>query len=99
MTERLLLTRRPGIPLHTFSYRTGLHPDLVRRYVALGLLSASRDAAGGLWFDHSQVPVASQVLRLRQGLGLNYAAVGVVLDLLDRIHRLEACLERTTPWI
>jgi hypothetical protein len=32
--------------------------------------------------------------RLRAGLALNYAALGVVVDLLDRIAVLEAALRR-----
>jgi hypothetical protein len=32
------------------------------------------------------------VQRLRAGLSLNYASIGLVLDLLDRIEELEAAL-------
>ena len=31
----------------------------------------------------------ARIQRLRSGLGLNYAALGLVLDLLDRIAELE----------
>lgn len=99
MTERTALIRWPGMPMHTFCYRTGLHPDLVRRYIALGLLSPSRVEAGEPWFDPGQVLVAGQIQRLHEGLALNYAAIGLVLDLLDRIHRLEARAGSTPPWI
>jgi hypothetical protein len=34
----------------------------------------------------------ARIHRLRAGLGLNYTALGVVLDLLDRIEELEAAL-------
>lgn len=98
MSGMYLLTCRPGWSLHTFSYRTGLHPELVRRYVALGLLSASRDKSGELRFDQNQVAVAGQIQRLREGLALNYAAIGLVLDLLERIRQLEARLESETQW-
>ncbi|MEA2484637.1 MAG: chaperone modulatory protein CbpM, partial [Thermoleophilaceae bacterium] len=39
--------------------------------------------------------------RLRTGLGLNYAAIGLVLDLLDRIDELEtnSRSRRTSRWI
>jgi DNA-binding transcriptional MerR regulator len=99
MTERTALIRRPGMPMHTFCYRTGLHPDLVRRYIALGLLSPSGVDAGELWFGPDQVLVAGQIQRLHEGLALNYAAIGLVLDLLERIHRLEARAGSTPPWI
>jgi hypothetical protein len=57
--------------------------------VALGLLESTRDAAGGLWFETTQVRAMARIQRLRNGLLLNYAALGVVIDLLDRIAQLE----------
>ncbi len=64
----------------------GLHPDLVRRFVALGLLRRrTRTPAGELWFDPAAPATVARIQRLRTGLGLNYAALGLVLDLLDRI--------------
>jgi chaperone modulatory protein CbpM len=35
---------------------------------------------------------AARIMRLRTGLGLNYTALGLVLDLLERIDDLEAAL-------
>ncbi len=88
---------RAGWPLEDFSAAVGLHPQLVRRFVALGLLSPERHSSGGqLWFGAAQVARAARIQRLRAGLGLNYAAVGVVLELLTRIEELEAAL-RTRP--
>ncbi|MFI2213947.1 chaperone modulator CbpM [Streptomyces sp. NPDC020141] len=85
--------------------RSGLPPDMVRRLVALGLVDAERDGAGRLWFRTTAPSALARVQRLRSGLSLNYAAVGVVLDLLDRIDALESALRRSeraaeegTPW-
>ena len=86
------IVRLPRLDLETFALATGLHPDLVRRFVALGLLEARADATGQLWFDRAQVPVAARLQRLRDGLGLNYAAIGLVVQLLDRIAELESAL-------
>jgi DNA-binding transcriptional MerR regulator len=83
-----------------FARRCGLHPDLLRRFVALGLLPAVRDAGGALWFDAAQVAAVARLLRLRAALPLNYAALGLVVDLLDRITELETALRvrgRTEP--
>jgi hypothetical protein len=74
---------------------SGLPPDLVRRFVALGLVDAERDARGRLWFRAGAPSAIARVQRLRAGLSLNYAAVGVVMDLLDRIDRLETALRRS----
>jgi chaperone modulatory protein CbpM len=86
------LTRPRRYDLESFARAAGLHPDLVRRFVSLGLVDASRDAAGGLWFSPTQLAAAARIRRLHAGLPLSYAAVGVVMDLLDRVAELEAAL-------
>ena len=93
MGYALVLVRSARLNLEAFARATGTHPDLIRRLVALGLLEADRDAAGDLWFAPGQVAAMGRVQRLRAGFGLNYAAVGVVTDLLDRITVLEAALQ------
>jgi hypothetical protein len=90
------LARPRRYDLESFASATGLHPDLVRRFVALGLVEATPDAAGELWFSPAQLAAAFRVRRLHAGLPLNYAAIGVVVDLLDRIAELEAALGRAT---
>jgi chaperone modulatory protein CbpM len=102
----LTVVRRSRLyDLDTFSRAAGAHPDLVRRLAALGLLEPERDAAGELWFNPTQLVALARIQRLRAGLGLNYAAVGVVVDLLDRVAALERELRQATfrplggrPW-
>jgi len=96
------LTRTPGaatgrLSLSRFSHAGGVHPEFVRRLVALGILDPERDAAGDLWFDRDQLLVLARVRRLRAGLGVNYAALGLVIELLDRVAALERDLRVTTP--
>jgi hypothetical protein len=75
-----------------FAVLSGLHPDLIRRLVVLGLIEAHRDTAGALWISRSELAEVARMQRLRAGFALNYAAVGLVTDLLDRIAVLEAAL-------
>jgi chaperone modulatory protein CbpM len=89
------LDRPSRLSLETFATRAGLHPELVRRWVALGLLEPVRDTRGRLWFTDPQLRTAARIRRLRAGLSVNYAALGLVMDLLDRIEVLEAALRRT----
>ncbi|MEY2580839.1 MAG: chaperone modulatory protein CbpM [Ilumatobacteraceae bacterium] len=88
------LTRPRRLDLNGFARAAGLHPDVLRRFVVLGLVPATRDAEGELWFAPSQVGNVARLQRLRAGFGLNYAALGLVADLLDRIERLEAAQRR-----
>jgi chaperone modulatory protein CbpM len=86
------LTRPARLDVDSFARVAGLHPDLVRRLVAAGVLDARRDAAGTLWFSRRQIASLGRIQRLRATFALNYAALGLVIDLLDRIEALEAAL-------
>jgi hypothetical protein len=76
--------------LESFARSTQTHPDLVRKLVVLGALDAQTDSAGNLWFAPAQVASIARIKRLRASLSINYASVGLVCDLLDRIAVLEA---------
>ena len=76
--------------LDAFAARAGLHPDMLRRFVALGLVDAHPDPGGQLWFDAADLATVARIRRLHNDLSLNYAAIGLVLDLLDEIERLQA---------
>lgn len=95
-------TRPPRPPLgqQEFARSCGLHPELVRRFVALGLVPAVRDQDGALWFTPRAIAEVARLQRLRAALPLNWAALGLVADLLDRITELETLLRirgRTEP--
>ncbi|WP_300614571.1 chaperone modulator CbpM [Trebonia sp.] len=92
MGYALVWVRPVRLSLDAFARETNTHPELIRRLVVLGVLDADRDAAGELWFSPGQVPAMGRVQRLRAGFALNYAAVGLVVDLLDRISDLEEAL-------
>lgn len=99
MTYPLTRTPEPAIgrlSLTRFCQAGGVHPEMVRRLVALGILEPERDAAGNLWFGRDQLLMLARVRRLRAGLGVNYAALGLVIDLLDRVAALERELRVTT---
>jgi len=103
-------TQQDRLDLESFAAAAGLHPDFVLRLVALGLIEASPGPATGphpgpakgssegtdgeLWFSPAQLAAVARIQRLRSGLSLNYAALGLVLDLLDRVAELEAALRR-----
>jgi hypothetical protein len=84
------VSRTGGVwPLAQFATAAGMDTHMVLRLVRLGLLDAATDPAGQVWLPTAQLARAASILRLRTGLGLNYAALGLVLDLLSRITDLE----------
>jgi len=86
------LIRARRLDLDQFAAAAGLHPELIRRFVALGILDAERGAGGRLWFDPAELAAVARIQRLRAGFALNYAAIGLVTDLLDQIAALQASL-------
>lgn len=70
--------------------QAGLHPDTVRRLVALGVVDV--DSAGYLPADAAAT--LARAVRLRRDLGLNYAGAVLAGVLLDRIAELERRLAR-----
>jgi hypothetical protein len=91
------LARPRRLDLDGFARAANLHPEMVRRFVALGLIEASRDAKGALWFAPNQLAAVARLQRLRAGFALNYAALGLVVELLDRIGRMEVAQHRRPP--
>ncbi|MCW2706697.1 MAG: MerR family transcriptional regulator [Frankiales bacterium] len=85
-----VLVRTGWLSPDALARQTGVHPDLIRRFVALGLLDPEPGQAGALHFRQRDVARVLRAQRLRAALGLNYASLGLVLDLLDRVAALEA---------
>ncbi|WP_433207267.1 chaperone modulator CbpM [Dactylosporangium sp. CS-047395] len=90
----LALVHRHVLTLEAFAAAGGVHPVLVTRFVALGLLDPVAGAGGEPEFPAAQLARLARVQRLHAELPLNYAALGVVLDLLARIDELETEVRR-----
>ena len=85
--------------LDELARRAGVHPELARRLVRMGLIDPL--PAGGDDWPPSAGLRLSRAVRLRRDLGLNYAGAMLACDLLDRIDELERRLRRyeEVPWI
>ena len=98
------LMRPLRLDLKSFARACGTDPEFVRRLVALGLIDADQDVSGGLWFLPAQVAAVGRIRRLRAAFPLNYASLGLVCELLDRIAALESAMRRRSrrsgdrPW-
>ncbi len=90
----LPVARTSLMRLEVFSEHCGLHPDLVKRFVVLGLIEPDARHGDALFFEPMQVRRVARMHRLRDDLGLNYNALGLVIDLLERIEQLERTAAR-----
>jgi MerR family transcriptional regulator, heat shock protein HspR len=87
--------RRSGRPapltLSEVASRCGVHPELIERFVRLGLIDPVESRFDEPFrFRMEVVPLVRKIMRLRNHLGVNYMGVGVILELMSRIEELES---------
>jgi chaperone modulatory protein CbpM len=80
----LALVRMNG-RLDALARDAGMHPDLVARFIRLGLVDPAEAGAGAR---------LAQAARLRRDLGIGYSGAVLACQLLARIDELEARLRR-----
>jgi chaperone modulatory protein CbpM len=85
---------RERVTLDGLAARTKLHPALIERFVEYGLIEPAERVGSHMLFDVDCVARVSKIERLRRHLGANLASVGVILDLLDQVDRLQQEIER-----
>jgi chaperone modulatory protein CbpM len=85
------------IGIDVLATRAGVHPDMVRRLIALGLIAPSGGTRAMPLFRRPDAVVLARALRLRRDLGLNYAGAILACELLARIDELETRLRAAAP--
>ena len=70
-----------------------VHPQTLRTYERLGLVTPARQNEKNRMYSESDVRRVRQIQRLTQDLGVNLAGVEVILRLLDQMEETRADLE------
>jgi MerR family transcriptional regulator/heat shock protein HspR len=89
--------RDPQEPVYMISIAaqlTGLHPQTVRLYERLGLVLPSRVNNKNRLYSEADIERLLQIRRFTQDMGVNLAGVEVILDLLQKMDRLQAEMNR-----
>ena len=92
----LAVRRGPTAPpadVDALAREAGLHPELVRRLLALGALARDGETA----YPRDAAARLARLVRLRRDLGLNYAGAILAGELLARIEILEHRQNRPDP--
>ena len=76
------------------STRYAVHPQTLRLYEREGLLCPSRTEGKTRLYSDEDLERLEFILNLTRDLGVNLAGVEVVLNLRDRLNRLQEDLER-----
>jgi MerR family transcriptional regulator/heat shock protein HspR len=67
----------------------GMHPQTLRQYDRLGLVTPRRTVGRGRRYSYNDVERLRQVQRLAQGEGINLAGIKRILDLEQHVALLE----------
>ena len=99
MTDRFAIivheSRRDFLTLDGLAAATGLHPELIERYIDFGLLEPTGCLEGQRLYGAKAVPRLRTIQRLREDIGVGLAGVAVILDLTDKIRELQ----REVEWL
>jgi DNA-binding transcriptional MerR regulator len=80
------------IGIEAVARESGLHPDVVRRFVRIGLIQPADGTQQSPRFALDAPAMLARAARLRRDLGLGYGGAVLASQLLDRIGQLEAQL-------
>lgn len=70
-----------------------LHPQTLRHYENMGLVVPKRSRGNIRLYSPADIDRLRQIKRLTDDLGVNLAGVQVILDLRDRLERLQLEME------
>src|SRR5437870_823928 len=86
----------PNEPVYMISVAaqlTGLHPQTVRLYERLGLVSPQRINNKNRLYCQADIERLLQIRRFTQDMGVNLAGVENILDLLEKMDKLTQEME------
>jgi chaperone modulatory protein CbpM len=89
-TAAPLATRATAVVgIDALAREAGVHPELVRRLIGLGLIEPGGGTTAAPMFRREDAALLARAVRLRRDLGLNYAGAVLACELLARIDELE----------
>lgn len=90
--------RRPGrrkyVMISVVAERFDIHPQTLRLYERQGLLKPARSAGNTRLYDERSIRRLETILTLTRDLGVNLAGVEVILDLQERLERMQEEMDR-----
>jgi DNA-binding transcriptional MerR regulator len=88
-TEYQLIVLHPPrqlLRLEEVASRANVHPEVLQRFIDLGLIQPADATSAEIMFDPEAVHRIRVIQRLRCDLGINVQGIAVILDLLDRLN-------------
>ena len=89
VTERGDPVRRPLYMISVVADMLKVHPQTLRTYEREGLLRPSRTEGNTRLYSDEDVERVELILRLTKDLGVNLAGVEVILNMRDRMQKMQ----------
>lgn len=82
-------TEQPMYVISVAAKMVGLHPQTLRHYESLGLVTPERSEGNIRLYSPADIDRLRQISRLTDELGVNLAGVQIILNMRDRLERLQ----------
>lgn len=92
--QQRLDERAPVFVISVAAELSGMHPQTLRQYDRLGLVSPQRTTGRGRRYSARDVANLREVQRLSQEEGINLAGIKRILELQEQVGALQEQLER-----
>ncbi len=89
-------TRDKNEPVYMISVAArlcDLHPQTLRLYERLGLVRPARAGSKNRMYSETDIERLRQIQRLTQDMGVNLAGVEIILDLLEKMQKMQEHME------
>lgn len=77
----------------------GVHPQTLRLYEREGLIAPSRSAKGTRYYTEEDVERLELILNLTRDLGVNLAGVEIILNMREKMNRMQREFENFLQYI
>jgi len=77
----------------------GVHPQTLRLYEREGLITPSRSAKGTRYYTEEDVERLELILNLTRDLGVNLAGVEIILNMREKMNRMQHEFENFIQYI
>lgn len=94
MSPRSIDQHQPVFVISVAAELAGMHPQTLRTYDRLGIVSPSRSAGRGRRYSAWNIAQLREVQRLSQDEGINLAGIKRIMELESQVEELQAQLSR-----
>lgn len=81
---------RPVFPISVVAQMLGVHPQTLRLYERVGLISPGRTKGKTRLYSQRDLDRLRVILHFTQDLGVNLAGVGLLLEMQEKIHEVQS---------